>query len=227
MASHISLEFKPSINEILPGLYLGNEETACHIPTLEKYNISSMVSMTKIRHPLMWGNSNPRFREIVPEERHLFISCTDSQDENLLVHLSDICNFIDNQLGRGLRPKPNDIHNIDGDAQNLQSVGASVQRNVLVHCQKGISRSGTAVMAYMMRKQVMDRDTALTIVRLLRDHVRPNPNFMDQLAQWELAEYDIWADVEKTKPKVHYRAVLERLERQKQEKAAAKKQWSL
>jgi hypothetical protein len=54
-----------------------------------------------------------------------------------------------------------------------------------VHCRNGISRSGMVVTAYEMQKRGWSRDEALAFVRLTRPGVRPNPAFMDRLAEWE------------------------------------------
>ena len=54
-----------------------------------------------------------------------------------------------------------------------------------VHCCNGVSRSGMVVTAYEMAKNHWGRDEALTFVRSRRPGVRPNPAFMDRLAEWE------------------------------------------
>jgi hypothetical protein len=54
-----------------------------------------------------------------------------------------------------------------------------------VHCRNGVSRSGMVITAYLMFKHHWSRDEALAFVRTKRSIVRPNPAFMDQLAEWE------------------------------------------
>jgi hypothetical protein len=54
-----------------------------------------------------------------------------------------------------------------------------------VHCQQGVSRAGMVVTAYVMFKNGWSRDEALAFVRSHRPQVRPNPAFMDLLAEWE------------------------------------------
>ena len=54
-----------------------------------------------------------------------------------------------------------------------------------VHCAAGVSRSGLVVTAYLMHEHGWTRDEALAFVRRKRPHVRPNPAFMQLLAEWE------------------------------------------
>ena len=59
------------------------------------------------------------------------------------------------------------------------------RRNVLVHCGAGISRSGGAVVAWLMARHGIGRDEALARVQRARQWVRPNDGFMEQLAAYE------------------------------------------
>jgi protein tyrosine phosphatase len=54
---------------------------------------------------------------------------------------------------------------------------------VLVHCQAGISRSATIVVAWVMRRHGIPVHAALAHVRALRPVVCPNPGFMEVLSK--------------------------------------------
>ncbi len=56
---------------------------------------------------------------------------------------------------------------------------------VYVHCRNGASRSGLVVVAYEMWKKNWTREQALAFVRSKRAVTRPNPAFMELLAEWE------------------------------------------
>jgi dual specificity MAP kinase phosphatase len=58
-------------------------------------------------------------------------------------------------------------------------------RNVLVHCHAGVSRSATIVCAYLMKKNNWSMDQALGFIKGKRERVRPNQNFLALLAQYE------------------------------------------
>jgi protein-tyrosine phosphatase len=59
------------------------------------------------------------------------------------------------------------------------------QGKVLVHCEMGISRSSTFVIAYLMWKEKMNLIEAVKKVREKRD-VRPNSGFLKQLVLYEM-----------------------------------------
>ena len=59
-------------------------------------------------------------------------------------------------------------------------------RVVFVHCRNGVSRSGLVVVAYYMAQNAWSRDESLAFVRSRRPELRPNPAFMQRLAEWEL-----------------------------------------
>eukprot|EP00042_Codosiga_hollandica_P037269 m.291546 g.291546 ORF g.291546 m.291546 type:complete len:90 (-) comp55099_c0_seq3:50-319(-) len=58
---------------------------------------------------------------------------------------------------------------------------------VLVHCNAGVSRSVTVVLAYLMRKQGFALDDALALVKDKRPCAQPNSGFLAQLRKLESA----------------------------------------
>ena len=60
-------------------------------------------------------------------------------------------------------------------------------RTVYVHCRNGVSRSAMVVTAYLMARERWSRDEALAFLRARRPQVRPNPAFLQRLAEWEQA----------------------------------------
>ncbi len=57
--------------------------------------IESLLWFHSQMPPLFLGHSNKGVRV---KSRHKFIPCVDSSTQNLLVHMPEICNFIDNIL---------------------------------------------------------------------------------------------------------------------------------
>eukprot|EP01105_Mastigella_eilhardi_P022190 TRINITY_DN5451_c0_g3_i1.p2 TRINITY_DN5451_c0_g3~~TRINITY_DN5451_c0_g3_i1.p2 ORF type:complete len:176 (+),score=51.34 TRINITY_DN5451_c0_g3_i1:303-830(+) len=82
----------------------------------------------------------------------------------------------------------------DNDTQKLRELPAAVawlraarEREgcrVLVHCQCGISRSPTAVAAFLVAEMGMRPQEALDLVRAKRPVARPNINFRTQLFRY-------------------------------------------
>lgn len=58
-------------------------------------------------------------------------------------------------------------------------------RRVLVHCQHGVSRSSTAVMAYLIKTKGITHGEAFELVKEKRDIIDPNFGFMSQLKMYE------------------------------------------
>ena len=80
----------------------------------------------------------------------------DVSQANISIHFTEISDFIDEGLGGGGK--------------------------VLVNCQKGVSRSAAAVLAFLMLRHNMTAVQALLQLRKHRD-VRPNDGFLRQLAE--------------------------------------------
>ena len=55
---------------------------------------------------------------------------------------------------------------------------------VFVHCGAGISRSGSIVIAYIMRKEGKSYEEAVSFVRERRSSVKPNDGFVKQLIDY-------------------------------------------
>lgn len=56
---------------------------------------------------------------------------------------------------------------------------------VLVHCQHGVSRSITLVLAYLMQTEHLTLTQAFSFVRALRASIEPNPSFLGELRALE------------------------------------------
>lgn len=86
------------------------------------------------------------------------ISVYDASTSDLLSHADEIVDFIGNSLHHG---------------------------SVLVHCQRGVSRSSTAVIMFLMRKANMTLDKSLKLCQRRRPVADPIPAFIEQLKAYE------------------------------------------
>lgn len=74
----------------------------------------------------------------------------------------------------------------DWDSTNMFILQAKKQKSrVLVHCKMGVSRSAATVIAHLMKSENLHMDEAFVDVKALRPVIRPNRNFMKQLAEYE------------------------------------------
>ena len=58
-------------------------------------------------------------------------------------------------------------------------------KNILIHCQLGISRSTTCLIAYMIKYMGYTTVSALQFVKSKRPHIMPNFGFLQQLKNYE------------------------------------------
>ncbi|KAJ5737640.1 dual specificity phosphatase Yvh1 [Penicillium malachiteum] len=79
---------------------------------------------------------------------------------------------------------------------------------ILIHCDLGISRSPTIIIAYIMRKLCMQQANVLEFVQS-KQKVKPSSNLTRQLQVWEEVRYEVWEDEDKAVPKAPYKAFLE------------------
>ncbi|KAJ7853338.1 protein-tyrosine phosphatase-like protein [Mycena olivaceomarginata] len=89
------------------------------------------------------------------------IDIEDAASATLQPHLASACDYIRGALRSG--------------------------ENVLVHCQQGVSRSASIVIAYLIREHSMTYDAAFTLVKQRRRCIKPNAGFVKTLREWETA----------------------------------------
>ena len=65
-----------------------------------------------------------------------------------------------------------------------RSASAAGKEAILIHCQQGVSRSCSVVIAYLMCKEGMTYDDALKAVKRKRSVCKPNVGFEIQLREW-------------------------------------------
>jgi dual specificity phosphatase 12 len=92
------MAFMARMRQNVPGLFLGNAQAPYKRDMLQANHINAIVSPTDTRW--VWWDTITREAGI-PEHRHKWVQCADSSTQDLLAHMSDICDFID-QMAPGL-----------------------------------------------------------------------------------------------------------------------------
>ena len=76
------------------------------------------------------------------------------------------------------------------DSSRFIAEGEEKGERTLVHCQQGVSRSATIVIASLMKQRRWSRNEAFTFVKNARQLISPNPNYMEQLLSWQEQMYE-------------------------------------
>ncbi|XP_050305139.1 dual specificity protein phosphatase 19 [Anthonomus grandis grandis] len=111
----------------------------------------SVLEGHQIKHVLSLGVEPAK----TPDINYKFVKILDLDNANLLDILPKCLDFIESSLNR--------------------------RENLLVHCNAGVSRSASVVIAYLVIKRKLMFDEAYEIVKLARPCIRPNDGFMLQL----------------------------------------------
>ncbi|XP_015179197.1 PREDICTED: dual specificity protein phosphatase 12-like isoform X1 [Polistes dominula] len=147
-----------SFDEVEPNLFLGNLTAATDVEWLKEINMTHILTVDSCPLPR-------KIQERLPNLIIKYIQITDMPSEDLLTHLEDSYEFIN---------------------QALESKG-----RILVHCYFGVSRSVSVVIAYIMKKHRISFLDALKMVKEKRHFVRPNPGFKAQLKLYEEMDFGI------------------------------------
>ena len=144
------------------GLYLGSIDAARDRELLKQNNITRVLSLLD-SFPDSKPSGNSEYDEdcyyyLRPFDSsfdHLKLTIQDSYTSNLIQHLPAALKFI-------------------SDSQKAQ-------KNILVHCAAGISRSSSVVIAYIMVKYSLSLQEGIHIVKDKRRCICPNDGFKRQL----------------------------------------------
>ena len=145
--------------EILPGeVWLGSAMAAVDARALQERNIRYVFTIAKHLVDTVKPEHQVRFIS-----DHAVLEIDDYPSVDLLSHLDESLQWIDKVLKK--------------------NKGA-----VLIHCAKGISRSVSVCIAYLMSRKNMTMDSAMRYVSMRRAKANPNSGFRMQLKQFEEAE---------------------------------------
>ena len=102
---------------------------------------------------------------------------------------NEIKNFFPDMLAYHRIPvvdlETEDLHRHLPDAVRRLTASKELGHKVLVHCQRGVSRSPTVVVAFFMYGQGLSLQQALQLAKERRPIVKPNKGFLRQLEELE------------------------------------------
>ena len=136
-------------------LYLGGKEDAKDKTRLLSLGVTHILNVTPTKEANIQAGVPNYFESKFIYKR---ISVYDTTTSDLLQYADASVTFISNGLHHG---------------------------SVLVHCQRGVSRSSTCVLFFLMRKLGMRLHDAMQLCENKRQCVRPNDAFITQLRKYE------------------------------------------
>jgi len=143
------------MQEIVPGVFLG-PYAAAGKKNLSRLESAGVTHVICVRQEIEKNFIKPNFE---PQLKYLVITLADSCLETLIPKIKESKDFIDKCLSAGGK--------------------------VLVHCNDGMSRSASLVIAYIMQTFGLDFKSALNYVQQRRFCVQPNDGFEQQLKEFE------------------------------------------
>lgn len=154
----------PPIHKILPGLYLGSQFAAGIIFPIDPESVRQKAF------------ADLRSKNIT----HIFRCIGDIKDaRERCANVNYHSVLIDDNAGN-----ENIAQHFNASFEFIES--ARIQGGALVHCNAGVSRSASIVIAYLMRKHELSYQQAFDFVRAKRACADPRPLFVDQLKAYEL-----------------------------------------
>ena len=150
------------ISHVAPGIALGADAAARDLAALKAAGVTHVVNCAAAA----CGNYHEGDLTYLP------LSLQDSLREDISACFYDALEFIDDAIG-------------DGGRLQLGEGTRSPRGNVVfVHCQHGVSRSATIVLAYLIWRRALNYEEALEAVRAARPTINPNIGFACSLLQW-------------------------------------------
>jgi len=155
------------LNEKRPGYVIDNKPDDIPALIIEHLFLGSqdccdlvVLEQYNIRHVLSLGVDAP-VKSI--NKTYMFVKILDLEVVDLHQYLSQCISFIDNAINS--------------------------KKNVLVHCNAGVSRSASVILAYLIVKNNLTFDDAYLMVKTARPCIKPNDGFMIQLRKLRKNDY--------------------------------------
>jgi NDP-sugar pyrophosphorylase family protein len=154
-------------------IFIGTGVQAKNWKIIRDLNITHIVNCS-IEHECIFSDAL----------KYLHCRLEDSLEENIYRDLEKACRFIDNALNYGLDDNNSDSDDQD-DSRSRNGSGSNQQAKILIHCNLGISRSSSILIAYLIRRYRLCLYSAFNYVKDKRIQTAPNQSFLKQLKHFE------------------------------------------
>ncbi|TYJ58864.1 hypothetical protein B9479_000296 [Cryptococcus floricola] len=188
-----AVEENGHMQEIIPGLWVGDLVAANDREELAKYGIKNIVSL--LRPALTF-----------PDEYSVYkVEIDDSTDTDLLSHLPGCVSWIRTALdgfgmlhGHGEDDDEEEYEGVYSEQEVMKEMESQRPKDmpaeiptphpapILIHCQAGMSRSASLCAAYLISTYALSPDQAIQLIKDKREVIEPSVTFRGQLqVYWE------------------------------------------
>ena len=172
----IEVEVPNEPNQVTQYLYIGSKIAASNLKLLQRNGITHIINCAKeipnyfehYNNEAPWETSSDdkepgQYNTNVYKRFMKYLSLKQDDRMDQLIHKQSpaVIEFIDNAREE------------------------NVNNKVFVHCQAGISRSATCVIAYLMARENMTLKEAFLHTKECRNQIGPNLGFMEELMKYE------------------------------------------
>lgn len=186
--------------KIMSNLYLGSEKNANDLNLLKKLSINSILNVAaEVNNPYEYMFNSTDDMAITPSPSLSKASSVSSNASSIQTMNS----FVDTPLTYQKLPWEHNQDNLVVELKKAIDIidkARSSNQTILVHCQCGVARSATVIIAYVIKSLKLPMQEAYTHVKQLSPPISPNLGLLFQLREFEQSLVS-QQQKEKTRPK--------------------------
>ncbi|KAI9248729.1 protein-tyrosine phosphatase-like protein [Helicostylum pulchrum] len=167
--------------QIMPYLYLGSEKNATDLDIIKNLSIGAILNVAaEVHHPYEYMFQPMQDLAPSPSLSKASTVSTASSIQTIQSVTSDISY----QKLPWQHNQDNLVHELK-KAIDIIDRARSAKQNILVHCQCGVARSATVIIAYVIKTLKLPMQDAYNHVKILAPPISPNLGLLFQLREFE------------------------------------------
>lgn len=159
------------MSKVSEGIYIGDWHNAQDLNFLKRHKITHILCLAS------------ELREIFPKKfKYKKLPIVDNSGFKIINYFDEATEFIHKAI-KNRKPSKNPFSRKNSNSSRRSRM--SKQPSILIHCSNGNSRSCTIAIAYLIKYQKINFETAFSIIKRLRKNSMPNLGFVLQLRKYE------------------------------------------